>query len=401
MPGAAPVQSSSPDDIAPTTGSAVGTDGTAVTFNLTKAELVTDEKDSGGALLPPSIVITGTMTYTKSLSGSDLANKVGAITFTAFDNNGSPAGTASGTISNASSNPKSFTITARISNVSADKGPYTFKVKDTNSGASIPTEFYVDQSETVVGINQSAAWYAASSPTTADGTKIIFTDPSFTPKDNTSITVNGSVNYKNAGKSGAVNNAAVYLRLYTIDAQGNQTLNGNPQKITVSPTYNQDARFSANVGGLNAANKYAVQFVDTANGNATSTAKIIESKNGKFTASDDVPVDASNSDSDSNDQPTAGGKGLAKLSNLTNFNSIPEVVTAFVDNIVVPIAIPFLALAIIYTGFLFVRARGNPEKIKEAKNALKWTLIGGAIILAAYVIAAALQGTISDITGVK
>ncbi len=78
-------------------------------------------------------------------------------------------------------------------------------------------------------------------------------------------------------------------------------------------------------------------------------------------------------------------------------DSIPEIVSALVKNIVIPIAVPFLALAIIYTGFLFIQARGNKDKLEKAKESLKWTLIGGAIILAAYVIATALQGTIADI----
>jgi hypothetical protein len=78
-------------------------------------------------------------------------------------------------------------------------------------------------------------------------------------------------------------------------------------------------------------------------------------------------------------------------------DTIPEIVSVLVKGIVIPIAVPLLGLSIIYTGFLFVQARGNETKLTEAKNALKWTLIGGAIILAAYVIAEALQATINDI----
>lgn len=85
------------------------------------------------------------------------------------------------------------------------------------------------------------------------------------------------------------------------------------------------------------------------------------------------------------------------LKNPLPFNTIPEVVNAFVKGIVIPIAIPLLGIAIMYTGFLFVQARGNETKLKEAKLALKWTLIGGAIILASYVIAEGLQATIKDI----
>jgi elastase-2 len=90
-------------------------------------------------------------------------------------------------------------------------------------------------------------------------------------------------------------------------------------------------------------------------------------------------------------------KGLLRNPLRKGLDSIPDIVAALVKNIVIPIAIPFLALSIIYTGFLFIQARGNKEKLVKAKEALKWTLIGGAIILASYVIATALQGTIADI----
>lgn len=78
-------------------------------------------------------------------------------------------------------------------------------------------------------------------------------------------------------------------------------------------------------------------------------------------------------------------------------DSIPAVVSVLVKDIVIPIAVPFLGLSIIYTGFLFVQARGNKDKLEKAKEALKYTLIGGALILGAYVIATALQSTISQI----
>jgi hypothetical protein len=98
-----------------------------------------------------------------------------------------------------------------------------------------------------------------------------------------------------------------------------------------------------------------------------------------------------------NGDNTNTGGGKIKLQNPTKFNSIIELVNALVKNVIIPIAVPFLALAIMYTGFLFVTAKGNTDKITKAKEALKYTLFGGAIILAAYVIATALQGTINDI----
>ena len=61
------------------------------------------------------------------------------------------------------------------------------------------------------------------------------------------------------------------------------------------------------------------------------------------------------------------------------------------------VGIPIVALAIIYTGFLFVQARGNSEELTKAKKVLMYTLIGGALLLGAFVIAKAIGATVDDI----
>jgi hypothetical protein len=63
------------------------------------------------------------------------------------------------------------------------------------------------------------------------------------------------------------------------------------------------------------------------------------------------------------------------------------------------VAVPFIAIMIIYSGLLFVTGRGNPEKIKQAKQTLTYTVIGAAIVLGAFVISAAIQGTVSQLLG--
>lgn len=78
-------------------------------------------------------------------------------------------------------------------------------------------------------------------------------------------------------------------------------------------------------------------------------------------------------------------------------DSIPEIFKALLKNVVIPIAIPFVALAIIYTGFMFVYARGNKTELDKAKKALQWTLIGAAVILGAYVIAEVIGNTIDEV----
>ena len=58
------------------------------------------------------------------------------------------------------------------------------------------------------------------------------------------------------------------------------------------------------------------------------------------------------------------------------------------------VGIPLVALAVIYCGFLFVSARGNSEKLKKAKDALLYTLIGAAILLGSWAIARLVSDTV-------
>lgn len=79
-----------------------------------------------------------------------------------------------------------------------------------------------------------------------------------------------------------------------------------------------------------------------------------------------------------------------------NIKDIPSFIKEII-NIVLYIGIPIVALAIIYTGFLFVQAQGNSEKLTKAKNSLVYTLIGAALLLGAFVIADAIGKTVEDI----
>ena len=57
-----------------------------------------------------------------------------------------------------------------------------------------------------------------------------------------------------------------------------------------------------------------------------------------------------------------------------------------------------LVIAIVYVGFKFVVAQGNEEKIKEARGALVWTVIGGLILLGAQAISLVIQETAASFT---
>lgn len=90
----------------------------------------------------------------------------------------------------------------------------------------------------------------------------------------------------------------------------------------------------------------------------------------------------------------------AKLKNpFKALGSFEKIASAFLTGIVIPVGIPVLAIAIMYTGFLFVAARGNPKKLDDAKKAALWTAVGGFIMLGSLTIVRILQSTFDNISG--
>ncbi|MEA1929693.1 MAG: hypothetical protein U9M92_02315 [Patescibacteria group bacterium] len=100
--------------------------------------------------------------------------------------------------------------------------------------------------------------------------------------------------------------------------------------------------------------------------------------------------------------PLGGGETSESSGGLTNplepagIDSIPLLIDKILE-IVVKVGLPIVAIAIIYTGFLFVSARGDPSKLTTAKDAFKYTIIGAAIVLGAAVISAAINATVDEI----
>lgn len=73
--------------------------------------------------------------------------------------------------------------------------------------------------------------------------------------------------------------------------------------------------------------------------------------------------------------------------NADNFGKIIENLAKAVTLIGIPLA----AIFIIYSGFLFVTARGNEKKLEDAKNTFFWAVVGTILIIGAWVIARALN----------
>lgn len=98
-------------------------------------------------------------------------------------------------------------------------------------------------------------------------------------------------------------------------------------------------------------------------------------------------------------EPTPSVSEPVRLENpLGTIDTLPGLVEGLL-RIVLTIATPIVALAIIYAGFLFITAQGNPTKLQTARQTLMYVLIGAGILLAAYVISEAIVGTINAIRG--
>ncbi|MCA9354804.1 MAG: hypothetical protein KC877_04765 [Candidatus Kaiserbacteria bacterium] len=82
------------------------------------------------------------------------------------------------------------------------------------------------------------------------------------------------------------------------------------------------------------------------------------------------------------------------VENLTKFPDLKTLLLGIL-NVFVVIATPIVVLFIIYSGFLYVTARGNPQQLEQATRSLTYSIIGGILILGAVAFAAILQNLIN------
>jgi hypothetical protein len=109
-----------------------------------------------------------------------------------------------------------------------------------------------------------------------------------------------------------------------------------------------------------------------------------------FTSTTILPLLAIAQGTGGGGNPSPSGEALV---NPLRFNSLTEVLFAIVDILLI-LAVPIIIFFIIYAGFLYVTAQGNPAKISEANRALLYAVIGGVIILGARVIASIVESTV-------
>lgn len=65
--------------------------------------------------------------------------------------------------------------------------------------------------------------------------------------------------------------------------------------------------------------------------------------------------------------------------------------------VIIPIGGIVVALGIIWSGFLFVKAQGNPSQLEEAKRAFFWSFIGAMVLLGSWALAMGIKETVDRI----
>ena len=78
-----------------------------------------------------------------------------------------------------------------------------------------------------------------------------------------------------------------------------------------------------------------------------------------------------------------------------NVNSITDLIRIILDAVTL-VAIPIIVLAFVYSGFLFIKAQGSGNELKEARGYFMNVVIGAAIILSANVIFKVVEATIKS-----
>lgn len=92
-----------------------------------------------------------------------------------------------------------------------------------------------------------------------------------------------------------------------------------------------------------------------------------------------------------------GGVGVTLINPLQGGGNLQSFLTNIL-RFVVRIGSIIVILMLVYVGFKFVAARGEPGEISKARDMLLWTVVGALILLGAEVIAMGIQATVTALT---
>ncbi len=79
-------------------------------------------------------------------------------------------------------------------------------------------------------------------------------------------------------------------------------------------------------------------------------------------------------------------------------SSLAEFLVQILD-FVVAVGSVVVAFMMVYVGYLFVMARGNPGEISKARDAFVWTIVGALIVLGSKAIATGILATVEALSG--
>ncbi len=74
---------------------------------------------------------------------------------------------------------------------------------------------------------------------------------------------------------------------------------------------------------------------------------------------------------------------------------LKQIIDNLVSQIVWPVFVGLSVIMFIYSGFMFLTANGDPNKITQAKQALIWAIIGIGLGILAYSIPAILKNALN------
>ena len=77
-------------------------------------------------------------------------------------------------------------------------------------------------------------------------------------------------------------------------------------------------------------------------------------------------------------------------------NTVDDLISQII-RLALLVGVPILVLVFIWIGFMFVKAQGNETKLKEAKQALWWAIVGAFLLLGASVLGEAIRETVDQL----
>lgn len=92
-----------------------------------------------------------------------------------------------------------------------------------------------------------------------------------------------------------------------------------------------------------------------------------------------------------------GPENIRLMNPLKGSGNLESFLSSILD-FVIRIGTIVVILMVVYVGFEFVTARGDPTKISKARESLLWTVIGALILLGAKAIAIGIEATVQAIS---